>query len=197
MSALIATQSADPLTRGLDYLYGTRSLALEPEMINLLATDEQRATICIWIGTHIEAVNAHLQGCLQACHACFHPWAQPPLQIVAVPLAPAYGLAACCNFQTTPYTLLVDVGRVLPPHWVRLVAHEYAHAQAGSPGHHAEFIQALTHLCLGLNWPAPPAAEAALRSHPPCLPSPDPLAFWRGEYPDWAASVKNSYFLSS
>jgi hypothetical protein len=187
VTAAIVTASRDPFTRGLDYLYGVRSLALEPEMISLIDDEMQRVPICTWIGTHIEAVNHQLNACLQACHECFHPWEQPLIQIYAVPIAQSYGLDACCNFQTRPYTILVDTGRIRPQHWLPVVVHEYAHAHVGSPGHHQQFAQSLTHLCLGLEIPPPPpdAIEPYLRSYPPCWPTQDPLAFWRGEQPDW------------
>ena len=154
--SLIITTSADPFTRGLDYLYGVRGLALEPEMVNLVHDLDHRASVCTWINEHIAAVNLQLEAYLQACGDCFHPWEQPATQIFAVPLAQAFGVDGICNFQTHPMTLLVDVGRVHPQDWLLLVAHEYAHAHAGSPGHHAQFGRSLSHLCLGLGI-APPS----------------------------------------
>jgi hypothetical protein len=199
---LIITTSRDPFTRGLDYLYGVRSLALVPEMVDRVHDLEQRVPICTWIGEQIEAVNAHLYACLQACHDCFHAWEQPALQLFAAPLAQSFGLDAVCNFQTCPITLLIDVGRVLPADWLLLVVHEYAHAHAGSPGHHEQFARSLTHLCLGLGIPLPacePGQEDSLRFYPNCPPTPDPLSFWRGDggdwRSDWRSSVTNSYFL--
>lgn len=177
------TTSHDPFTRGLDYLYDVRGLAVAPEMVTLVHDQRDRARICTWIGNHIAAVNAQLQTHLQACQACFHPWEQPTLQILAAPLAPVVGLAGLCNFQTRPWTLLIDVGRVVPAHWLRLVAHEYAHAQVGTPGHHAPFAQALAQLCLGLAL-APAlggdTGAAVLCAYPPCQVTADPLAFWQG-----------------
>lgn len=181
---LILTTSPDRFTRGLDYLYGVRRLALEPEMIDLVYDLEKRIPICIWIGEYIDAVNAHLNACLQACHDCFHLWQQPVVQIFAAPLAQSFGLDALCNFQTSPISILVDVGRMMPQDWLRVVAHEYAHAHAGTPGHHHQFAQSLTHLCLGLEIAVPlvqPGMEDKLRSYPPYPPTADPLAFWRGE----------------
>lgn len=70
---LIITTSTDPFTRGLDYLYGVRSLALDAEMIDVVFDMENRKPLCVWIGEHIEAVNAKLENYLQACHDCFHP----------------------------------------------------------------------------------------------------------------------------
>jgi len=73
---------------------------------------------------------------------------------------------------------------VVPDDWLRLVAHEYAHAHTGSPGHRVEFERSLTHLCLGLAIPPPPDQSDAkdwLRFYPDCVPTQNPLAFWRGE----------------
>jgi hypothetical protein len=182
--SLIITTSADPLTRGLDYLYGVRSLALDPDMVDLVYDSGDRTPACLWISEHIEAVNAQLNACLQACHDCFHPWEQPSVQIFAAPLASAFGLDALCNFRTRPISILVDVGRMLPMDWLRVVAHEYAHAHVGFPGHHHQFGRSLTHLCLGLEI-APPSAqlhlEEDLRFYPSYPPVQNSLAFWRGE----------------
>ncbi|BAZ51574.1 hypothetical protein NIES4103_42310 [Nostoc sp. NIES-4103] len=178
----IAT-STDPFTRGLDYLYRTRSLALEPDMVDVVYDQSKRIPICTWIGNHIDAVNAQLNACLQACHNCFHPWEQCAIQIFAAPLANSFGIDGLCNLQTDPITILIDVGRVIPEDWHLLVIHEYAHAHAGSPGHHQKFAQSLAHLCLGFAI-APPTyqlgMEVSLRSYPDCRPTQDPLAFWQG-----------------
>lgn len=142
-----------------------------------------RVPICTWIGQHIEAVNSQLNAYVTACHACFHAWEQPPIQIFAAPLAQSFGIDALCNFQTHPLTILVDVGRVKPKDWLLLVVHEYAHAHAGSPGHHRQFARSLAHLCLGLKIippPAQPGIENSLRFYPYCCPTQDPLAFWQG-----------------
>lgn len=178
----IAT-STDPFTRGLDYLYYTRSLAIEPDIVDVVYDVEKRIPICTWIGNHIDAVNAELNACLQACHNCFHPWEQRTIQIFAAPLANSFRIDGLCNLQTDPITILIDVGRVIPEDWQLLVIHEYAHAHAGSPGHHQKFAQSLAHLCLGLAIAPPsyqPGMEVSLRSYPDCRPTQDPLAFWRG-----------------
>jgi hypothetical protein len=185
---LILTTSTDAFIRGLDYLYGVRSLAVEPDLVDLVYNLEQRDPICKWIGHSIDAINTHLNTYLQACHDCFHSWEQPAIQIFATPLAQSFGVDALCNFQTHPITLLVDVGRVEPADWLLLVVHEYAHAHAGSPGHHQQFARSLTHLCLGLDIPPPsflPEMEDWLRFYPDYTPSRDPLKFWRGERTDW------------
>jgi hypothetical protein len=181
---VILTTSSDPFTRGLDYLYGVRSLALEPEMIAIVHDVDQRLPICTWIGTHIEVVNAALTTCLRACQACFHPWEQSVAQIYAAPLAQSFGLDGVCNLQTDPITILVDVGRVVPEDWLRLVVHEYAHAQTGCPGHHEQFARSLTHLCLGLGITPPyyqAGMEFQLRFHPAYRTTQKPLDFWKGE----------------
>ena len=183
VDSLIITASLDPFIRGLDYLYGVRGLALDPDMVNWVYDLEQRSPICTWIGQHIEAVNTQLNVYLQACHNCFHPWEQPAIQVFAAPLAQSFGIDALCNFQTQPLTILVDVGRVEPEDWLRLVVHEYAHAHAGSPGHHLQFARSLGHLCLGLEIELPlcqPGREENLRFYPHCLATADPLAFWQG-----------------
>lgn len=181
---LIITTSLDPFTRGLDYLYGVRSLALAPEMVGVVDDLEARMPICTWIGDHIDRVNAQINGYLQRCHDCFHPWEQRPMQIFAAPLAQSFGMDGFCNLNTDPVTILIDVGRVVPEHWLRLVAHEYAHAHTGSPGHHTEFERLLAHLCLGLAIPPPPDQPDVkdwLRFYPDCVAAQNPLAFWRGE----------------
>lgn len=180
---LICTSSADPFARGLDYLYGVRCLAPDPDMIGIVYDLQLRTTICTWIGQQIESINRQLQICLHLCHACFDSREQPSLQIVAAPLMQSFGVDAVCNLFTQPKTIIVDVGRVIPQHWLSLVAHEYAHAHAGSPGHHPQFAQSLRHLCLGLGIVLPAYTtnqEERWQSFPPCLPTPDPLAFWQG-----------------
>lgn len=200
-ASLIVTSSCDPFERGLDYLYGVRSLALEPEMVDLVHQPVSRLPICTWIGENIDSINSQLNFCLQLCQQCFHGWEQPVVQIFATPLASSYRVDAVCNLNTKPITLLIDVGRVVPADWLRLVVHEYAHACAGSPGHHPQFAQALAHLCLGLQIPMSSFAldyQHSLRFFPDCRSTPDPLAFWRGEGEiDWDSSVTNSYFLQA
>jgi hypothetical protein len=166
-------------------------------MIDVVHDLEGRVPICIWVGAHIEAVNAHLSACLRACHECFHPWERRAAQIAAAPLAKSFGISGLCNLQTHPATLLIDVGQVVPEDWLLVVVHEYAHAHAGLPGHHNDFARSLTHLCLGLGIAPPPlTTEAELRMYPDCRSTQNPLAFWRGENPDWRSHVKNYYFLS-
>lgn len=171
-------------------MYGARSLSLEPDMVAIVHDLEQRIPICTWIGKHVGAVNSALNECLLACHACFHTWEQPEIQIFAAPLAQSFDLDGLCNLQTKPITILIDAGRLAPEDWLLLVSHEYAHAHAGSPGHHEAFARSLTHLCMGLGIAPPPDSlsnAVNLRSYPAYRSTPDPLAFWRGDG-DWQLS---------
>jgi hypothetical protein len=181
---LIITTSNDPLTRGLDYLYGVRSLALDSEMIDVVYDLDRRIPLCAWISENIDAVNTQLNDYLQACHGCFHTWERPATQIFAAPFAQSFGIDGLCNLHTNPITILIDVGRVVSADWLLLVVHEYAHAHAGSPGHHEQFARSLAHLCLGLGIALPPwqsGMESQLRFYPDCRSTQNPLAFWRGE----------------
>jgi hypothetical protein len=181
---LIITTSTDPFARGLDYLYGVRSLAIDSEMIDAVYDLEHRIPLCTWIGKHIDAVNRELEGYLQVCHDCFHSWEQPEIQIFAAPIAQSFGIDGLCNLQTNPITILIDVGRVVPADWLLLVVHEYAHGHVGFPGHHEQFARSLAHICLGLGIAPPPresGMESQLRFYPDCRPTQNPLAFWRGE----------------
>jgi hypothetical protein len=175
--------SHESFQRGLAYLYQIRSLAPEPDLITVMHDPAHRLPVCTWIGQQIERVNAHLQTDLAACAACFHPWQQPVVQIFAAPLSSQFQLDGCCNLQTEPVTILVDVGRVIPADWLALVAHEYAHACLGLAGHQSEFAAVLTHLCLGLDLALPdplPAHESAWRSVPGYRSTDQPLSFWQG-----------------
>ncbi len=184
--------------RGLEYLHAMQDLALEPEMVNLLESVRDRATILTWIGKNIDAVNAILQQCLLACHDCFHPQERRSMQIFAVPLAQSLGLDGLCNIATNPITILIDVGRVAPDGWLSIVAHEYAHAHIASPGHHPSFAVVLSHLCLGLGLHSPDeSTEWTLRSWPPYTPTLTPLAFWRGELGGMRTETVRPSFVSN
>lgn len=179
----MALSTSDPFSSGLDYLYQVRALAVEPDLIDIVYHLEKRTPVCTWIGTQINAVNAALQKQVQACQACFHPWEQRSIQIFAAPFADSFGIDGLCNLSCDPVTLLVDVGRVAQPDWLALVAHEFAHAHLGSPGHSAEFGQVLTHLCLGLGLGLPTASSRSpndWRSLPPYRKTANPTAFWHG-----------------
>jgi len=181
---LVGNFSPGSLTyeRGLAYLQQAASLALEPDMVYIPDGLGDRIRLCTWVDTHIQATNARLDQLLLRCHQCFYPQQQRPIRILAVPLAEKYGIDGCCNINLLPVTMLLDVGRVNPEDWLRLVVHEYAHAYVGHPGHQEDFVQVLTHLCLGLGLPAPPstATDASLRHWPHYQPVPFPLHFWHG-----------------
>jgi hypothetical protein len=168
--------------RGLAYLQSVQSWLPTEVEIEVMANLRDRVTICTWIGNYIDRVNSRLQDCLTACHDCFHPIDRPTIQIFAVPLPQFCGLDGLCNLDLTPTTIAIDVGRVPPPDWLSLVAHEYTHAQIGKPGHDRNFAAVLSHLCLGLGLPTPiDLSETALSRCPPYPSALDPLLFWRGE----------------
>jgi len=103
---------------------------------------------------------------------------------LAVPFASSVQLDGFCNIDTTPTTILVDVGRVAPADWLALVAHEYAHAHLGYPGHDRAYTEVLSHLCLGLGFAQPSFEPNDRRIYcwPPYSPTIVPLALWRGEF---------------
>jgi hypothetical protein len=151
-------------------------------MLDVMENLRDRVSICTWIGKEIAALNWLLQSLITACDDCFHPGDRRAVQIFALPLADRVCLDGFCNLTAAPTTILVDVGRVDRADWLALVAHEYAHAHVGSPGHHHEFASVLTHLCLGLGLAQPlPRQLDNLHSWPPYAPVADPLALWRGE----------------
>ncbi len=181
VNSLIITTSADPMTRGLDYLYGLRGLTIDPEMIDVMHDPALRVPVATWIGENIDRINTELQTLVQACHACVHESDRPSVQIWAAPLADAYNICGLCNLHTQPITLLADLGRVDRSDWLALVVHEYAHAQAGSPGHHSDFAAALGHLCRGLLLELPkiePGQEDSLRLYPFCQIVSDSWSWW-------------------
>lgn len=184
VNSLIITTSTDPVTRGLDYLYGLRGLAIDPDMIDIMHDPALRVPVATWIGANIDRINAELQTLVQTCADCCHESDRPQLQAWAAPLAQSYHICGLCNLQTEPTTLLVDLGRVARSDWLALVVHEYAHAQAGSPGHHQDFAAALQHLCRGLSLPLPaiePDKEDDLRLYPACHIVSDSWSWWQGQ----------------
>jgi hypothetical protein len=178
----IASEQTEAYQLGLAYLERVRSVLPDPQMIDVTSNLRDRVSICNWIGKHIETVNRSLQVHLHACHECFNVGDRRSMQIFAVPLAASVQLDGFCNINARPTTILVDVGRVAPPDWLALVAHEYAHAHLGYPGHDREYAQVLSHLCLGLGF-AQPSLQPDDRIYcwPPYSPTIDPLAWWRGE----------------
>jgi hypothetical protein len=179
----IASTQTEAYLLGVEYLQQLRSVLPEPQMLDVMENLRDRVSICTWIGKQIDAVNLLLKSHLNACHECFDPPDRRAIQILAVPLATSVQLDGFCNIQATPTTILVDVGRVPPPDWLALVAHEYAHAHLGYPGHDLAYADILSHLCLGLGFPQPPADRHDLSIYcwPPYSPKLDPLSWWRGE----------------
>lgn len=172
----------DAENRGVEYLRGIQNLLPDPAMVDVMGNMRDRAIICTWIGENIDAVNTDLRRCLVTCHDCFHPQQRRPMQIFAVPLALKFGLDGLCHLSHSAIAIVVDVGRLARHDWLRLVAHEYAHAYLNSPGHGQEFAAVLSHLCLGLGLEPPSnQVNSILQSWPPYTPALDPLAFWRGE----------------
>jgi hypothetical protein len=169
--------------RGVEYLQRMQTRLPQPQMVDAIANIRDRDRICSYIGKQIEIVNLLLQAHLDACHECFKPIDRRSIEIFAVPFAPSVGVDGCCNLASTPTTIFVDLGRVAPPDWLSLIAHEYAHAHLGFPGHDRAFARILQHLCLGLALPQPlpTATPESLRYWPPYAPTIDRLAFWRGE----------------
>jgi hypothetical protein len=179
---LVGKRELPPLERGAKYLEAVDKLLPQPGLRRSLDYLADRERILIWIGNNLDRLDRLLQTYLQDCHECFFPERRRQIQILAVPFDASYGVMGWCNIQSQPMTILVDLGRVAPPDWQALIAHEYVHAHLGKPGHDLEFARTLDHLCLGLGLSAPnSASEESLRYHPPCQIASDPLALWRGE----------------
>ena len=180
---MIASNNTTIYQAGVGYLDQVQVLLPDPQMVDVMGNLRDRVAICTWIGNQIEAVNQLLQAHLHACHDCFDLDARRSIQILAVPFGSSVRLDGFCNITTVPTTILVDVGRVAPTDWLALVAHEYAHAHLGYPGHDREYARVLSHLCLGLGFPQPSSLpdDRSLYYWPPYAPTIDPLAWWRGE----------------
>lgn len=174
---------------GFEYLANVRSLALSPDLIDPGQAMAQRIRVCEWIGEHIYGINLLLNAYLYACHQCFEPYDRPNIRILAAPLAAGLGLDGLCNIFTDPITMLIDVGRVDPADWICVVAHEYAHAYIGQPGHTEQFQDVLNHLCLGLGLEpfvgfdhlSTVEREQHLQHWPRCQTWVDSLAVWQGQ----------------
>jgi hypothetical protein len=175
--------------QGIEYLDKIAAILPDPQMVDVMANLRDRVFICTWVGRSIDLVNLRLQAHLRACDECFRPIDRRSIQIFAVPLAGSMRLDGFCNITTEPTSILVDVGRVAPPDWLALVAHEYAHAHLGVAGHDAEYAKILSHLCLGLGLPVRQGTAPAsnLACWPPYRSTIDPLAFWRGE--SWNSQI--------
>jgi hypothetical protein len=180
---VIASDTTEAYQIGVTYLSLVKSILPDPQMVDVMSNIRDRVSICNWIGAQIETVNRSLQVHVHACDECFNPMDRRSIQILAVPFASSVQLDGFCNINNEPTTILVDVGRVAPADWLALVAHEYAHAHLGYPGHDREYAQVLSHLCLGLGFAQPSLIPTDRRIYcwPPYSPSIDPLAWWRGE----------------
>ncbi|MFB6274795.1 MAG: hypothetical protein ABEI32_01445 [Halothece sp.] len=172
--------------QGKVYLQKMQALALEPSLVQLQLDAEQERQLCSAIAPRIAQINQELAAYLLQCQQCFYPQQRLSIQIFAAPFAQHLNIDGLCNLNTDPITILIDVGRMIPQHWLCAIAHEYTHAQVGMAGHHQAFRKTLTHLCLGLGLTPPPhdLPESDLRKWPPCQPTSDPLAFWLGTLTD-------------
>ena len=180
---MIASNQSQTYQNGVEYLQRVQLLLPAAHMIDVMDNLRDRVVICNWIGKEIESVNISLQAHLSACHDCFDPSDRQPVEIFAVPFSSSVRLDGFCNINISPTTILVDVGRVPSADWLALVAHEYAHAHLGYPGHDRAYAEVLSHLCLGLGFPQPSIdpVDSSLHYWPMYSPSIDPLAWWRGE----------------
>ncbi len=163
-----------------DYLQQLRRFELEPGMINLWGLD--RADADARLSGTIAHSNRILEQHLIACQDCFYPTNRRPVQVWAAPIHPDFKIDAFCNVRVDPVTIVFDVGRVVGADWLKVVAHEYAHAIVGESGHSPRYAAVLQHLCLGLGFDFLPVAawsEADLRVFPACRSAIDPLQFWR------------------
>jgi hypothetical protein len=168
-----------------DYLRRLQQFELEPGMINLQVTTRDAARSGgdqPSLTANVDRVNRVLNQHLVACQDCFHPLNRCAVQVWAAPIHPDWRVDAFCNIRVDPTTIIVDVGRVAAPDWLKLVAHEYAHAIVGGAGHSPRYGAMLQHLCLGLGfeWMADPDwSEADLQVFPAYQSTIDPLRFWR------------------
>ena len=188
----LAVQPAQ--ARGRHYVDWLHQVLPTTELLTLGHSSRDRQRILAWMGRHSEAINLWLNVALLQCRRCLVTGTDPRVSILAAPLATEFGLAGLCmpGSETKPTLIVIDIGRVPPSDWLGLIAHEFAHAWLGRPGHDREFQQVLNHLCLGLGLPECPVdwhttsrstAEQALRHWPPATILDDALATWRGDRP--------------
>jgi hypothetical protein len=170
------------LERGQAYLERVRRSIAQPSTIATIEILADRDRIYEWIGAEIDRISQSLDRYLTECHGCFFPEQRRQIQILAAPFDRHCGVIGCCNINTEPISIFIDIGQVAPQDWLAPIAHEYVHAHLKKPGHDLEFARTLNHLCLGLGLTLPPDhQEDTLKYHPPCTPTIDPLSFWRGE----------------
>jgi hypothetical protein len=167
------------ITQPLDYLHRIQQFELEPDMIHLRWSDQAQ----IWMAANFDRLNAILNQHLISCQDCFFPENRVSAIVFAAPINPQLRIDAFCNVRVDPQAIVVDVGRIVPADWLKVVAHEYAHAVVGSAGHSPRYASVLQHLCLGLGLdllPLPWPGEEALQGWPHCRPTIDPIRFWQG-----------------
>ena len=167
--------------RGLDYLCSLRQGLPKPELVSLML-HPHRDSACAWIGEHFQSLNAALLLLLLACDAAVAPHRPPDLRLFAAPLDPRFELDGFCCLPSVfgpaqPTRILLDLGVLDQPHWLALLAHEYAHALVAAPGHDWPFQQALTTLCQTLHLDLHGDSWPTLPRYPRRT---DRLAFWRG-----------------
>jgi hypothetical protein len=158
---------------GKAYLEFLQQFDLEPGMVDVSCPINP-------IGLSLDRINAQLHEYLVACQDCFHVVDRVAAQVWAGPINPKFGVDAFCNVQARPVALIIDVSRVVPDDWPRLVAHEYAHAIVGDSGHSRRYAEVLQHLCRGLGWESN-LYDVDLTTFPPCRSTRRPMDFWRGQ----------------
>jgi hypothetical protein len=173
----------DPFIRGLRYLEALRDRVPDPRLIAIPAQSPP-TQVCRQIGQWIEPINARLETLLQRCQGCCLSQSRRPIVIRAAPLAEAWALDGLCVLQTMPTLVLIDMTRVTPEHWLRLVAHEFVHAHLHLPGHGRLFRQLLFQLALPLGFPLPLSDPDAPIAHSlpwhalPAYDPPTPPLLW-------------------
>jgi hypothetical protein len=163
-----------------DYLQQLRRFELEPGMIDRRGIDQTDADVRLM--ATIAHSNRILGQHLIACQDCFYPTNRRAVQVWAAPIHPDFKIDAFCNIRVDPATIVFDVGRVVAADWLKVVAHEYAHAIVGESGHSPRYAAILQHLCLGLGFDVLPVAawgEADLQVFPACRAAIDPRQFWQ------------------
>ncbi|NCJ07735.1 hypothetical protein GS597_14695 [Synechococcales cyanobacterium C] len=175
-----ALTGCDREHQGRAYLQFVEQLTPEPQIIETFAQSHEQTKIYAWIGASIDAINHPLQMALAACQQCFPAGECPEVAVYAAPFKDSLGFDGLCNLWTHPFTLLVDVGRVVPEDWLKLIVHEYAHAHLGHPGHSQDYGAVLAHLCLGLGFRPPPSSLDSLHHWPNYRRTDDITALWRG-----------------
>lgn len=177
-------EPGDWVLRGIDYLDAIRQAIPSARLLETADNLSERFAICGWLGQHVHRLNQQLAQLVSECDRCFYPEARPSVQALTAPFAPDCKVDGICNVWVKPAIIIIDLGRIAPVDWLAAVAHEYAHAVVGQPGHDLQFQQVMTHLCLGLRLPPPPRqglTAAAWEKWPPCRPNLGWRNFWTGQ----------------